>query len=138
MEVKQIIVVRTDLDMPVGKLASQVAHASLAPILEKMRSKPHQEIESFEGDYTLSLDLEEGQDLKYWLDNDFKKIILKVKSGHKLINLYNKLREDGIIASLIYDNGLTIFNGAKTLTCMGIEPLESSKIDKYTKRLQIL
>jgi len=39
-EVKQVIVIRKDLKMPLGKCCAQVAHASMTVILDKMYVSP--------------------------------------------------------------------------------------------------
>jgi len=141
--VKQIIVVRKDLltrednRMTVGKLAGQVAHAAMAPILEMMRGVQYKDHLPVKGDDRIFLDMKEHSDIKSWLDTDFRKIILYVKTEEKLLSVYNQIREHGFIASLIEDNALTIFN-EPTITCFGVEPLESSIIDPLTKRLRLL
>ena len=144
--VKQIIVVRKDLiereemAMTPGKLAAQVAHAAMAPILEKMYNKPYSEYrdtKNYNKDYDLRLELKSGEPLKEWLEGSFAKVVVYVKSEEKLINLYNKLQAEGIIACIIKDDGRTIFD-EPTITCLGIEPLPSSVIGPLTKRLQLL
>jgi PTH2 family peptidyl-tRNA hydrolase len=141
--IKQIIVVRKDLiedpenPMTPGKLAVQVAHASMAPLLEIARGKPYEEVTPRKGPYSLILNLEDGQPLKEWLEKDFRKIVLYVKSEEKLLNVYKKLKEAGFIVSLIKDAGLTVFN-EPTITCFGVEPLHHSVINPYVKKLQLL
>ena len=68
--VKQIIVVRTDLEMKPGKLASQVAHASMAFLSNKIRK-------AMAGD-SKSVHLEFSEAEMIWLRDRFTKIILTV------------------------------------------------------------
>ncbi len=124
---KQIIIVRKDLDMPPGKLAAQVAHASMAPILKQCENHG----------LSMSLDLIKYQDTKEWIFGIFRKIVLYVKSEEALLKKYHELEDAGFNVSLIQDAGYTVF-GEPTYTCIGIAPEKSSKIDPYVKRLQLL
>jgi len=142
--VKQIIVVRKDLldreneKMTCGKLAAQVSHASMAPILEKMRGgMTFDMISPTNENYRLFLDLKVGDPLKDWLEGSFRKVILYVKNESQLIKLHEQLKADNITTCLIKDSGFTIFS-EPTITCLGIEPLRASVVDKYTKRLRLL
>lgn len=141
--IKQVIVVRRDLitreenPMTSGKLAAQVAHASMAPILELARGRPYAELTPLDKEGTLTIDLEKHSSLKEWLAKDFTKIVLYVKSEESLIKVFNTIREAGYIASLIKDNGRTIFS-EPTITCFGVEPLPASIIGPLTKKLRLL
>ena len=55
MELKQVIVVRQDLKLPAGKLAAQVAHASIGAIHKANQEKQ-----------------------KQWMKQGMKKVVLKV------------------------------------------------------------
>jgi len=131
--IKQIIIVRRDLitreenPMTPGKLAVQVAHASMAVILDQMT-------DNTDGRY---LDFDNYPHTRDWLDGPFRKIVLYVKSEEALMNKFKELEEAGIKVALIKDAGYTVFE-EPTVTCFGIEPLPSLLIDPYTKRLQLL
>ncbi len=131
--IKQIIVVRRDLitreenPMGPGKLAAQVAHASMAPLLDQMLSTENTRI----------LNLESYPHTRAWLDGPFRKIILYVKSEEALLKKAKELEEAGIKISIIKDAGYTVFK-EPTVTCFGVEPLPSSVIDPHTKRLRVL
>jgi len=141
--IKQIIVVRKDLinrednPMTMGKLAAQVAHASLAPLLEKAYGKSFLDRVPSKKNYKLELELNMGDPLKDWLEKDFRKIVLYVKSEDKLLNVYNEIKNAGYTVTLIKDKGLTIFD-EPTITCFGVEPLPHSKINPFVKKLQLL
>jgi PTH2 family peptidyl-tRNA hydrolase len=143
-KVKQIIVVRKDLidreeeKMTCGKLAAQVAHASMAPILKALRGgTPYNLVTPSETDYKIFLNLKKDTPMKDWLEGKFTKIVLYVKREKDLIELHKKLTEAKISACLITDAGDTIFS-EPTTTCMGIEPLYAEDIDPFTKRLRML
>ena len=67
MELKQVIVVRQDLDMPKGKLAAQVAHASVGAINRANKAKQ-----------------------KNWMQQGMKKVVLAVDSEAELKSLLKK------------------------------------------------
>jgi PTH2 family peptidyl-tRNA hydrolase len=111
---KQVIVIRTDLKLGKGKLAAQVAHASL----EAYRKAPE-------------------KNKKSWLEENQKKIVLKVSSESQLIEMYDKALRANLPSTLIRDAGLTqVPPGTKT--AVGIGPAEEEKIDKITGELALL
>lgn len=143
MTVKQIIVVREDLNMSRGKIASQVAHASMKVLVDAMQPIV---CGTFKADYTAEyfnmmdgrfLPLEDPE-LKAWLEGSFTKIVVYVKSEEKLMNLYNKVKDAGLRVSLIIDNGTTEFGGVKTKTCIAIGPHAAERIDPFTKKYPLL
>ncbi|HEX9804390.1 MAG TPA: aminoacyl-tRNA hydrolase [Candidatus Dojkabacteria bacterium] len=127
IRVKQVIVIRKDLKMPKGKLAAQVAHASLGAFL----SKGHRNIVS-----EMVIPLDETN--KPWLDKEFTKICLAVNSEEELLKIYKivKANLSGIPHALIKDAGHTIFK-EPTLTCLGIGPWYSEVIDSFTRQLKL-
>ena len=112
MSFKQAILVRQDLKMRKGKLAGQVAHASLESAL---KAKPRV--------------------LEEWRGEGAKKVVLKVRDMKELkeyIQLSKKLPH-----ALITDAGRTFF--AKPITtCLGIGPAEELEIDKITSKLHLI
>lgn len=143
---KQIIIVRKDLfdfnahdtiKAGAGKLAAQVAHASMAPILEKMRGVSYTNYVAPDYDYSLQLNLKKEEALTAWLEGSFRKIVVYVKNEEQLLKKFNELKEAGIICSLIKDSGFTVFS-EPTNTCIGVEPMFAEDIDKYTGRLRLL
>lgn len=122
-----------------GKLAAQVSHASMGVILKLMRNNLSLiDYIPPETDYDLTLHIQKNTDLCYWLENEFRKVILYCKNQEALKKLIFDLTQHNIIHCEIKDKGYTAFNGQETLTCVGIEPLKKSIIDKFTKKFQIL
>ena len=109
---KQVILVRQDLKMPKGKLAVQVAHASLEAALKSNK-------------------------LKEWQKKGTKKIILKVKDEKELLYYYDLANKNKLTNALIKDAAKTFFK-EPTITCLAIGPDKEEKIDKLTKELKIL
>lgn len=111
---KQAIIVRTDLKMGKGKIASQCAHASVSSFIEVSKSK---------GDA--------------WLKQGMKKVVLKVKSDKDLLDLCKKAKKEKVPCVIITDAGLTQIDPG-TMTTLGIGPDTDKKIDKITGKLKLL
>ena len=114
---KQAIVVRTDLGMGKGKLAAQVAHASLsaAEAAQERRQK------WFDA----------------WKQGGQAKIVLKVGSELELREVFQKAKTAGLPTSLIEDRGLTQIE-AGSATCVGVGPAPDSDVDAITGKLKLL
>ena len=132
MNVKQVIVMRNDLNMRKGKMIAQGAHASMAVILNEVYTARNDQV------VALSANWEKGNPFHTWLAGNFTKICVKIDSLDELLELKKKADEAGIPNSLIVDSGLTEFNGVPTETCMAIGPAESNVIDKLTGHLKLL
>ena len=111
---KQVIVVRKDLRLDKGKLAVQVAHASLD-----------------------SYKKAGSQTREAWESEGSKKVVLEAQNLKELLDLQKKARSLGLPCSLIRDAGKTQLKPG-TITCLGIGPAEEGTIDKVTGRLKIL
>ena len=118
-KMKQVLLVRTDLDMSMGKVGAQCAHASRQVIIE-------------------TTGLMDSEEFKEWQEDSYKTVCLAVKSLKDLEKYYNKAIEAGLPAKMIVDNGWTCFNDVKTPTVVAIGPAKSDKIDTITKRLRLL
>ena len=114
---KQVIVVRVDLDMSKGKVAVQAAHAAVSAALTAMKHYP---------DW-----------FREWLDSGQKKVVLKVSSERELIDIYEKARNSGLPAVVIADAGLTELPPG-TITAVGIGPAPDERIDRITGHLKTL
>lgn len=134
MEPKQIIAVRKDLNMPKGKIAAQVAHASMAVILDMMSKEYmlHGKMEKW------SLLMCEQDEIFKWLHGPFVKIVVGVDSKDELMDLYISASMAKIPNALIQDSGRTEFNGVPTYTCIGIGPAAAEEVDKITGHLKLL
>lgn len=136
MEPKQVIVVRHDLKMRKGKVAAQVAHASMKIILDLMGEVAPPSIGP--NNTELSLVLDNDDPLLLWIDGVFAKIVARVESEEELLEIERKAREAGIRTALITDAGRTEFHGVPTNTCVAIGPDDPKKIDKITGHLKLI
>ena len=142
--VKQVIVMRKDLNMRKGKMVAQGAHASIAFLtkdssIEKRditQDGKQVELTSFSNNFLYPVGFYDN--LKDWIDNGFTKICLSVDSEQELLDIYNKAKEAGLVVQLITDSGFTEFNGVPTKTCLAIGPELNEDIDKITSHLKLL
>src|SRR5271169_6222811 len=117
VEIKQVIVVRTDLKMGKGKLAAQVAHAALSAAEESRGRR--------------------GSFYDEWKDQGQAKVVLKGTGEAELQELFRKARSMGLPSSLIQDAGRTQLEPG-TVTCLGIGPAPAELVDKVTGQLKLL
>lgn len=111
---KQAIVVRKDLDMGKGKMAAQVAHASIGSMKAAAKALVDE-----------------------WEDSGSKKVVLKVDCIKQLNSIKNAAKKAGLPYFLVRDAGLTQTDPG-TATCLGIGPDEDEKIDAVTSGLKLL
>ena len=114
MALKQVIVVNEALRMPRGKLAAQVAHASIAACLAS-----------------------DQVTLEAWLSDGMAKIVLQVETEADLLSLQEQARQLNLPALLIRDSGRTVL-APGTITCLGIGPADADRIDSVTGKLRLL
>ncbi len=136
--IKQIIVMRTDLNMRKGKMCAQAAHASMKVILDLMETIRNKEVQIDEPGYVMMLHLYEEPELEQWLSGKFTKICVSVNSEQELLDIYNKAKNSDILCSLITDAGLTEFHNVPTITCAAIGPDTAEKLDPLTGHLKLL
>lgn len=144
---KQVIVVNKGLNMSKGKMSAQVAHACMGPFFKQFLINPDTDkairIVDEENKEFLGYDLiiRVDKDCYDWLTSSFTKVICQVKNEKELEKVIEKAKANGFVENVdfvkVIDNGLTEFDHRKTWTCIGFRPMESSKIDVVTKRLQL-
>ena len=137
MESKQVIVVRRDLNMRKGKLAAQVAHASMAVMLKYIGNK---EIVLY-GDKWIRRGDEYSRDLSGmldWINGSFTKIVVGIDCERDLLQLSRDADALHIPHALIQDEGRTEFKGIPTYTALAIGPAWSDEVDRLTGNLALL
>uniref|UniRef100_A0A7C4W411 Peptidyl-tRNA hydrolase n=1 Tax=Geoglobus ahangari TaxID=113653 RepID=A0A7C4W411_9EURY len=113
-EYKQVIVIRDDLNLSRGKLAVQVAHASI-----------------------MGYELADPEEREKWKMEGQKKIVLKVKNLEELMNVFERAKKEGLPTAYIKDAGLTEVKPG-TITAVVIGPAPSKRVDKITGSLPLL
>ena len=112
--VKQVILVRNDLKMSRGKMATQCSHSSVEATLKSDKDK-----------------------IKEWRAEGMKKVVLKVESEKELLQYNQMAKDSGLTTALIIDAGKTFFK-EPTRTCLAIGPDKEEKIDKITGKLKLI
>jgi len=116
---KLVFVVRTDLGIGKGKLASQCCHAAVNCYQEMLNTSPKK--------------------LRLWELMGQPKIVLKAEEDGEqyLFQLRDRAKELGLVTAIVRDAGKTQIERG-TVTVLGIGPGESSLIDQITKNLKLL
>lgn len=125
---KQILVIRKDLKMRMGKVAAQSAHASLGVFLE-MGDWPDHDCFSISN---------VPSDMIEWMKGAFTKVGVFVQSEEELDALHEQAKQAGLPCCLIVDSGKTEFRGVPTKTVLAIGPALSSRLDPITGNLPLL
>jgi PTH2 family peptidyl-tRNA hydrolase len=132
--IKQVIVVRKDLNMGKGKLAAQVAHASMAFLTSRL----HRETT---GPAILLDHVPHRIKLQYveqdWIDNSFTKVVLWCNDEAEFHMLAERADQANLCVHKIQDEGRTEFEGP-TWTAFAIGPDESEVIDHITGHLKLV
>lgn len=137
-KVKQVIVMRNDLNMRKGKMIAQGSHASMGFLTKgaSIVSRDYERgstIRVFEQDC-----LRNPEEIDEWLTEGFTKVCLQCSSETELILLHTQALAAGLNVHLITDSGFTEFAGVPTRTCLAIGPNKNEEIDKITGHLKLL
>lgn len=114
MPFKLVVLVRSDLKLSKGKLASQVAHAAVECALAVDKEVLHQ-----------------------WLSEGGKKIVVKVDDLKELHKYRELAKKEGLVNVLISDAGHTQV-APGTITVLGVGPDDEKKIDRVTGKLKLV
>ena len=147
-EIKQVVVINGALGMRKGKIAAQVAHASMKVFfnmlsVDKRCCEPSHwndgVHDSAHGDpYEHNANCSYRMfgfingPMAHWATHSFKKIVLSVASDDDLVRVYQLAIDAGLPAAMMTDNGETEFHGVLTRTAVAIGPYYSADLDKIT------
>ena len=119
-ELKQVYIVRTDLDMGKGKIAAQCCHAAV---------KAYRDISSMDGSAK--------EALEQWEWQGSRKVVVKISSEDELRNVILSAKKKGLYATTIRDAGKTqIPSGSMTVGVIG--PANEKEIDQVSGHLKLL
>jgi len=116
VKIKQVIAVRTDLDMGKGKIAAQVGHASVLGAEHVRKSNPDWFNE-------------------WWSQQE--KVVVKVQSLKELQEIKQHAISIDLPWSEVSDAGHTQLSPG-TITCISLGPAPEDLIDKITGDLKLL
>ena len=117
MDLKMVIVVRTDLKLSPGKMAAQVSHAAVNCAFSARKNSPKW--------------------FKKWYDTGQRKVVLKAPSLEDLRELQHQAKAAKLPNSLITDAGHTELPPG-TVTCLGIGPAPENLVDGVTGQLPLM
>jgi PTH2 family peptidyl-tRNA hydrolase len=110
---KQAIVARADLGMGEGKLAAQVAHASL-----------------------MAYEDADGRSQRAWKGSGQKKVVLKATSESELFELAEKADAERLPNAVVRDAGHTQLDPG-TVTALAVGPADDDRVDAVTGELSL-
>jgi PTH2 family peptidyl-tRNA hydrolase len=112
--VKQAITVRSDLGMGTGKVAAQVAHASL---------QAH--------------DAADAADRTAWKSEGATKVVLRTEGEMSVFELAETARRAGVPHAVVRDAGRTQVEPG-TVTAVAVGPAAADRVDRVTGDLDLL
>lgn len=121
--VKQVIVVRKDLNMNRGKTAAQVAHAAMIPFLSVLDGSILPKYRAL---------------IEEWLDTGMTKVVVGVESHEEYRSVLANVANANLLTGPIVDEGRTSFHDQPTETCFSIGPGLADEIDPFTRSLKLL
>lgn len=134
---KQVILVRKDLQMQPGKVASQAAHAAMLFILKRLK-KFHEVTNKVNSQYHAQFTPEQEEwmfgeldTIEGWEYGGIKKIVLAVEDLNEMTDLVIKARGHDLEAHFVTDETL------QAITCCAIGPDEEARIDYITSHLSL-
>ena len=135
---KMMIVMRRDLKMRKGKIAAQAGHACVDAVLMALSKEGRVSDFEMTADGLILKHTEKARTpLSDWFAYGCAKICVYVDSEEALLEIAEKAKEKGIIASVITDAGMTEFHGVPTKTCLALEPLPAEIADELTGDLPL-
>ena len=117
------IIIRDDLEMTPGKMASQVSHARSIALLKYIQANPHRLSEFIDANVAGSA------------------IVLRAKNLHALETLHAQADNEGFITALFSDSGHIMpphFDGSPTITALAIGPSTKDSMRHLTKKFRLL
>jgi len=134
-QVKQYIIVRTDLGMNAGKVAAQAAHSCMKVFFDKFEyTKIIQK--SGEDPIDAMVFIPSEAEMQ-WIKGKFTKITKKVKNENQLLKVYEQAREAGLSVSLIKDAGLYGLDG-ENYTVVAVGPNYVEDCEPVVGKLRLL
>lgn len=131
MNIKQVIIMRTDLNMRKGKMCAQAAHASMKVFFDRMHPIWTWPDPDKTGIFGGSCSAEFTPEMiEWWLSKKFTKIVVGVDSLGGLFKIYEAAEECDIPCVLITDNGLTEFK-EECPNCGGYGVLEAADEEDF-------
>lgn len=131
------------MGMRLGKIGAQIAHASMKVFFDRGKVVRGESVRAPSGGginfehedeifFTPCLVVPLSEDMAFWVEGVFTKVILGVETEEELLAVYEAAKAAGLPTSLIQDMGATEFRGVPTHTTVAIGPADAAEIDKIT------
>lgn len=130
-KIKQVIILRKDLQMRKGKAMAQAAHASATVIRQAFDNIMSATCNNSTDGYQRYAEFRE------WMYGEQTKICVSVDSEQELFDIHAAAQVAGLPTSLVLDSGHTEFE-QPTYTSCAIGPAKSELIDPITGSLKLL
>jgi len=114
---KMVLVVREDLKMGKGKIASQCSHATLMAYKRGLKVTPRV--------------------IQAWESLGQPKVVLKAPNIEEIEKLIKVAKDEGVITSVVQDAGRTQVNPG-SITVLAIGPAATTSVDKVSGHLKLL
>jgi len=117
-ELRLYLVVRGDIEMPLGKALAQAGHAFVG-VIEEASSMAYPELPA------------------YLADSAQGKIAIKAKNLDALLRATSECQAVGLPVYVVRDAGRTVF-AEPTITCAAIGPVRRGALPPFVRRFQLM
>lgn len=143
MEIKQVLLIRTDLNMGKGKAVAQACHAAVKAAIMAMQARldtdngtdVKADTDGMSKFDISNIEIQWGIWYREWDQHLYKKIALKVDES-ELVALATKAICDFLPVFVVRDAGLTQLD-PNTITACAIGPAPADRIDSLVKHLKL-
>lgn len=125
--IKQVIVMRKDLNMRKGKMCAQAAHASIEVFLKLVKERTKN-----------SITIEINSDMDEWLETGTTKIVVGCNNISDIFDIQKLCKDKKVPYATIEDYGKTEFKGKPTITCIAVGPAKEEIVDSITSSYSLL
>lgn len=137
---KQVIVMRKDLNMRKGKMIVQGAHACMGFFIGSDIQPDMNYLLSDDYDpppYDYKQGTSKYQNFMKWVPSGMTKVCVGVESKEELDAIVSAAKEAKLVVHTVTDAGKTELESG-TITCCAIGPNDDEEIDKITGHLRLL
>jgi len=133
MAVKQVLILRTDLNMRQGQLVGQGTEGGQFSLIQDARKV------DLQSESCVALHIPRYfSDIEWIFEHNVAMIVVGVNSEANLLAKFEQARESGIRCTLVKDKGKTQIGEVETYTAVAIGPAEVELLAPITGELQLL
>lgn len=133
MAVKQVLILRTDLNMRQGQLVGLGTEEGQLSLIQDARKA------DLQSESCVELHIPRYfSDIEWIFEHNVTMIVVGVNSEANLLAKFEQARESGIRCALVKDKGKTRIGEVETCTAVAIGPAEIELLEAITGDLQLL